>query len=219
MSRSIKYYLLTLFFAAGSALFVRNFLITAYRVPTGSMQPALRPGDFIFASQKSFINRLKVQRGQIVVFSYPNQPQTKYVKRVIALSGDQIEIKAGRLIINKTPLEYSQPLKSHALDSNPNPDVFDILIEAFDGAHRWEILTEKNSVSKDFGLLVVPEGEAFLLGDNRDASDDSRYWGTVPIDQITGRVNFIWLSIDWSKKSENETLPGLRWDRVFSLVR
>ncbi|WP_347357041.1 signal peptidase I [Bdellovibrio sp.] len=218
-------YLTTLILAVLCALFVRHFLVTAYKVPTGSMQPALKPGDFIFASRISYGVQVPFaakrwsltlpERGDVVVFTYPNQPSVTYVKRVVGLPGDRVQIIKGRLILNEEPVKYDK-LDSVAGD-NPSPDLFDIYSEKV-GESAWRVIFQKKPDDKDFGPLVVPPGEVFLLGDNRDASDDSRYWGTVPMAQVVGRVALIWLSLDWQHKWGGDRYPSVRWDRVFSTV-
>lgn len=218
-------YLTTLVLAVLCALFVRNYLVTAYKVPTGSMQPTLKPGDFIFSSRMSYGMSIPFsqnkwgaslpERGDLVVFNYPNQPAVNYVKRVVGLPGDRVQIINGRLHINEEALKYEKA--QEAPGDNPNPELFDIY-EEISGQTRWRVIFQKNPDDKDFGPLVVPPGEVFLLGDNRDASDDSRYWGTVPMNQVVGRVVLIWLSLDWQKKWGGDRYPSVRWERVFSPV-
>lgn len=217
-------YLTTLILAVLCALFVRNYLITAYKVPTGSMQPTLKPGDFIFSSRICYgwsvpfsqnkMNPSLPERGDLVVFNYPNQPSVNYVKRVVGLPGDRVQIIKGRLYLNEEPLQYQ---KVADIADNPNPELFDIYEEST-GELKWRVIFQRNPDEKDFGPLVVPPGEVFLLGDNRDASDDSRYWGTVPMSQVVGKVFLIWLSLDWQKKWGGDRYPSVRWDRVFSSV-
>ncbi len=206
-----------------SAIFVRTYFLAPYRVPTGSMQPALKPGDFIFVSQVAYgfptgggdkIAERPPRRGDLVTYYYASQPDTAYVKRVIALPGDRVEIKNNRLIINGIRLSYT-PLENGG--DNPNPELFELFTESFDNL-SWPVIFNKTENQKSLGPLVVPPGEVFLLGDNRDASDDSRYWGTVPIGQIFGKVSLIWLSLDWQKKWAGHRFPSVRWERLFSRV-
>lgn len=221
-----RQYLLTLGAAILAALLVRHLVLTAYKVPTGSMQPALKPGDFIFSlrtsyglhvplSNKVVLFRLP-ERGDLVVFSYPNQPDVNYVKRVIALPGDRVQIVNNRLSLNGVPLQY-ETLADQSTD-NPNPELFELAREKSE-AGAWTVILEKGTKNRDFGPLVIPPGEVFLLGDNRDTSDDSRYWGTVPASQITGKAVLIWLSLDWQNKWADQRFPQVRWARVFSLIR
>ena len=213
-----KDYFVTILISVLLALFVRSFVITAYKVPTGSMQPTLKAGDFIFSYRLAygFKRNHNPERGDLVVFSYSSQPETSYVKRVVGLPGDKIEITGGSLIINDTALDYELDLSSPSTE-NPNPASFDVYLES-ELASARRVIFKKNRESQNFGPLVVPPGEVFLLGDNRDASDDSRYWGTVPIGQIYGKVLFVWLSLDWQKRWAGDRFPTVRWDRVFSGV-
>lgn len=215
-------YLGTILLAVLFALFVRTYVFTAYKVPSSSMQPALKPGDFIFCSRLSYRlpapfqneseDRVVPQRGDLVVFSYPGQSEVSYVKRVIGLPGDRIEIKNGRLLINDQALNYTR--LDDDINDNPNPEVFELYHER-DGEKQWRVIFQKKTEPKNFGPFVVPPGEVFLMGDNRDTSDDSRYWGTVPLAQVVGRVALIWLSLDSQKKWAGDRFPSVRWERVF----
>lgn len=215
------------------ALLVRTFVLTGYKVPTGSMAPTLRPGDFIFSFRLPFGMKLPLvkqkiagrtpRRNEVVVFTYPEQPRTSYVKRVVGLPGDVIKIDSGILSVNGQPLELTE-LDSETIKDLPNSQSLQIYQEHSEDGDR-SILKLKDSPGKNFGPLVVPTDEVFLLGDNRDASDDSRYWGTVPISRIEGRVVFIWLSLDWGKgpsspleSSVGSRLPSVRWNRVFTTL-
>lgn len=216
---------MTLVIAVVFALFVRSYVVTAYKVPTGSMQPTLKPGDFIFSSRMSYgfqvpFTSKKVdvsfpERGDLVVFSYSRLPAIPYVKRVIGLPGDRVQVKNGRVILNEEPLQYEK-IEGDTKD-NPNSELFDIFTEKTHNL-SWRVIFQKQIEDKDFGPIVVPPGEVFILGDNRDASDDSRYWGTVPMEQIVGKVVFIWLSLDWQEKWGGDRYPTVRWNRVFSVV-
>lgn len=225
--RSWAEYFASLFIAAVLALFVRSFVLTAYKVPTGSMQPTLKPGDFIFATR--FDYGLKTpwakddkaakppSRGDVVVFSYPSQPSVIYVKRVVGLPGDVIEIKSGELSINGRAFNYTD-VSEERRDDNPNPEFFKVFEESAENHKSHFIVREKAKTSPSFGPLTVPQGEVFLLGDNRDASDDSRYWGAVPNAYIFGKVRWIWLSLDSQKKWAGDRISSVRWFRVFSTV-
>ncbi|MEK2687582.1 signal peptidase I [Bdellovibrio sp. GT3] len=218
-------YITTLVIAVFFALFVRSYLVTAYKVPTGSMQPTLKPGDFIFSSRVAYGIQIPFsdkkwhltfpERGDVVVFNYSNQHEISNVKRVVGLPGDKIQIVDGRLILNDQPLEYVMVSGSDA--DNPNHDLFEIFEEKTQDS-SWRVIFQKQSQGKDFGPIIVPPGEVFILGDNRDASDDSRYWGTVPSSQIMGKVVLIWLSLDWQEKWGGDRYPSVRWNRVFSSV-
>lgn len=225
--RSWGEYLVSLLVAAILAVIVRSCVVTAYKVPTGSMQPTLKPGDFIFAtrfdygmhipwSEKILFASLPA-RGDVVVFSYPSQPQVNYVKRVVGLPGDIVELRAGELIVNGEKFVYQDVSEVRGAD-NPNPAIFKILQESSKTDRSISIIREKSKTSPSFGPLAVPPNEIFLLGDNRDASDDSRYWGTVPTVQIFGKVRSIWLSLDSQARWAGDRLSSVRWSRVFTSV-
>lgn len=225
--RSWSEYLVSLLVAAVLAVIVRSFIVTAYKVPTGSMQPTLKPGDFIFATRFDYGLHLpwsdKValqslpERGDVVVFSYPSQPQVNYVKRVVGLPGDTVELKQGELVVNGEKFVYEDISEARSGD-NPNSAIFKILEEKSKITSAISIIREKSKTSPSFGPLTVPANEIFLLGDNRDASDDSRYWGTVPTVHIFGKVRRIWLSLDSQSRWAGDRLSSVRWSRVFTSV-
>jgi signal peptidase I len=213
------------------ALVVRTFVIAGYKVPTSSMAPYLLPGDFIFSYRLPYGVKIPfVQtkiavnpptRGEVVVFTYPEQPRVTYVKRVIGLPGDRIQIIQGRLQINGENFSYKDIEPESFFDKSIDKDLFKSVLEiAPEGSRR--LLFERSENSKtggaNFGPLIVPPNEVFLLGDNRDTSDDSRYWGTVPIERIEGRVVFVWLSLDWQNKIWDSRFPSVRWERTWSLL-
>lgn len=220
-------YLENILVAVVLAICVRNFVLSGYKVPTTSMAPTLRPGDFIFAYRPPFglkvpFSDTKVgvkppKRGDVVVFTYPEQPNVNYVKRVVGLPGDRIKITDGQLTVNDEKATYKSLDPAPILDL-PGGEMFELFEESLLG-HQRQVLFQKERMKKNFGPLIVPPGEIFLLGDHRDSSDDSRYWGTVPLERIEGKVLVIWLSLNWQKKWGGERFPSLREERVFSAVR
>ncbi len=208
------------------ALVVRTFVITGYRVPTTTMAPNLLPGDFIFSFRIPYGVRVPLtdkkwavkapERGEIVVFTFPDQPRTNYVKRVIGLPGDLIEIKKGRVRVNGVDLEYQQIDVIPEDVAEVSKDIELWLENAVEGSRQ--ILRQKKSSDRNFGPISVPQDEVFLLGDNRDASDDSRYWGTVPVSRVEGRVFLIWLSLSWSDQAGPFRWPQVRWDRSWKRI-
>ncbi|PIS11254.1 MAG: signal peptidase I [Bdellovibrio sp. CG10_big_fil_rev_8_21_14_0_10_47_8] len=216
------------------ALVVRTFILTGYKVPTGSMAPTLLPGDFIFAFRLPYgvkipLSQFKTSaavpdRGTLIVFSYPDQPHITYVKRVIGLPGDRIQVENDVLVLNGQKATY----REISVDDNSgskalgpgmmNPDFFK-LVEENIGPQSWHLIMQKTDAKKgglnhNFGPFIVPPNEVFVLGDNRDSSDDSRYWGSVPIARIDGRVILVWLSLDWRDKFWDNRFPTLRWERM-----
>lgn len=207
------------------ALLVRTFVVSAYRVPTSSMSPTLLPGDFIFSYKIPYGVRIPLtstkfaisepNKGEVVVFTYPDRPSTTYVKRVVGLPGDRIEIIQGVLYVNSVGL--TQSLAELELQEFTDPNAFAAYKETSPEGQRL-ILRKLGGGAQDFGPIIVPPNEVFLLGDHRDASDDSRYWGTVPTDRIEGRVFLIWLSLKWQDSQLGYRLPQVRWNRLFETL-
>ncbi|MFP5518679.1 MAG: signal peptidase I [Bdellovibrionia bacterium] len=212
MKRTWGEYLATIVVAIGLALLVRTFLITAYKIPTGSMRPTLLPGDFIFVNRLAYSFGSNLERGDLVALSGIQSSPVSYIKRVIGLPGDRIEIKGNILYLNDEAAIYTEV--SDEESQNPNPNVFKAYEEKFEfGSHR--ILISKESGLGDFGPVVVPPGELFLMGDNRDTSEDSRFWGTIPQNLVFGRVSVIWLSLDPQFNAERGR-TRLRWERILT---
>jgi signal peptidase I len=157
-----------------------------------------------------FFSKNQLSRGDVVVFHFSNQKQIQYVKRIIGLPGDSIEFQGDFLKINGQLLDY---VKINDLDNNPNPESFAIFQEKGLGLDHTLILSQPSKsllIDKKAEPLKVPEGQIYVLGDNRDTSDDSRYWGTVPIENISGQVKLIWMSF--------EPNGQVRWKRIFQSV-
>jgi len=192
------------------ALFVRTFLLQAYVVPTASMEDNILVGDhlvvnkFIFAPRAlPALDRLLPQRriraGDVFVFKFPDDPRRDFVKRAIGLPGDVVEIRDKVVYVNQAPLAESRV--THA-----DRDLY--------AAGRRDQL----------GPTRVPEGQIFALGDNRDVSNDSRFWGTVPLENVKGRPLFVY----WSEPDEPpgrslvrrvaDFFTRTRWDRTFRPV-
>ncbi len=224
-------YLENVLIAVFLALVVRTFILTGYKVPTSSMAPTLLPGDFIFSYRLPYGIKVPLthvkwavstpERGDVVVFTYADQPRVSFVKRVVGLPGDRIQIEKGQLSVNGEKLSYRplSPSETPAeLSDFVSPELFEAVEEkAVEGSRS--LLFQKTPKTSNFGPLIVPPNEVFLLGDNRDSSDDSRYWGTVPIERIEGRVEFIWLSLNWQKKIWDNRLPTIRWNRMGKTLR
>ncbi len=208
-------------------LILRSFLVEPFRIPSGSMMPTLLVGDFILVNKFSYGIRLPVlnrkiieigdpQRGDPVVFRYPRQPQQDYIKRVIGLPGDTIYYKDKVLYINGLPMEQTPIGPYTGIGSGERMTGSIKLIENLDGVEH-NILV--HPLAPNFangcqvlarGPVTVPEGHYFVMGDNRDNSNDSRCWGFVPEKNLVGKAFGIWMNWD----SELDTFPPIAWERI-----
>ncbi len=223
----MREYIESLIVAVVLALILRFFVISAYKIPTGSMVPTLKVGDFIFAYKLPYgvpvpftdgarWGSQAPARGDVVVFRFPGNPKINYVKRVIGLPGDRIAIRTKKVYVNDVVAEYL-PQKKEAIADLPGRDYYSVFEEKIGGSSHLVINNEADE-TEFFGPVVVPQGQIFVLGDNRDSSDDSRYWGTVPLNDLEGRVVLIWMSFDWADRWANDRFPSVRWSRVFQGV-
>jgi signal peptidase I len=209
------------------ALFIRTFVVQAFKIPTGSMENNLLVGDhllvnkFVFAPTESAIERAllptqPIRRGDVIVFKYPEEPERDFIKRVIGLPGETLEMRHKRIYINGSPID--EPYV-HFLQP---PSSVDQEVASYDVRERY-------------GPVTVPPDQYFVMGDNRDNSQDSRYWGFLPRDYVKGKA----LMVYWSYKSDRDeyqetglvaTVKGLasvvthfftrtRWDRLFHQIR
>lgn len=225
------------------ALFIRWGFLEAYVIPSGSMLPSLLIHDHIFVNK--FIYGLRVpfsenwlvkfsepKRGDVIVFKYPKDMSTFFIKRVVGEPGDKIKIENGILYVNDSAVEKKVPSSSWDYDflreedfnsdgnSSDSKNNYVHFTEVL-GSKEHSILLRKGDVIYDsFGPYTVPADSLFVLGDNRNNSHDSRFWGSVPKKNILGKAFVVWLSCD-------ETLPvvsflcnplTLRWSRFFHLV-
>ena len=187
------------------ALFIRTFVVQAFKIPSGSMKPTLLIGDhilvnkFIYGIRMPIVDRYlirfeKPKRGDVVVFKWPRDESKDFIKRVIGVSGDKIEIIDDGLYIN------GQKIKTRYVDeySDENiPHAYRYL--EFLGSRR-HFLLDVNAGRNHFGPYVVPENAIFVMGDNRDQSLDSRYWGFVSLNKIKGKAMIIyWSWPHWSR--------------------
>ncbi len=187
------------------AIFIVTFIVQPFRIPSGSMEPTLRIGDFVLVEMQSFgpsswLERLllppqRIRRGDLVIFRYPVNPSLHMVKRVVGLPGDSIQMRAGRVLINGRQL--AEPYAFYS-PSRPNGfrDDFPSLLEADPDVNlRWWIWLRGAAAD---GKILVPPGEYFVLGDNRNDSEDSRYWGFVPQSQMEGRPLLVYFTLPMS---------------------
>jgi signal peptidase I len=226
---TVREYFESIVIAVVLALFIRTFVVQAFKIPTGSMENNLLIGDhllvnkFIFGPTASSLERAvlpidTIQRGDVIVFKYPEEPARDFIKRVIGLPGDSVELRDKKVSINGVPLE--------------EPYVH--FIEPPGATSEFREVTSFD-VRERYGPVTVPANQFFVMGDNRDNSQDSRYWGFLPRDYIKGRALVIYWSYDagpevYDEGSAGGTLKRLgsvfvhfftrtRWDRMFHQIR
>lgn len=210
MKKSIfREYFESLVIAVILALFVRTWVFQAFKIPSGSMEPNLLIGDHLivnkmeFAPTASGIERAllphrEIRRGDIIVFKAPEEPDRDLIKRVIGLPGDRLELHRKQVFINGKPIDQ--------------PFVQFLEPPSTDGAPR------SNDLREEYGPVTVPERQYFMMGDNRDNSQDSRYWGFLPVSYVKGRALFIYFSLDHDSSGIGG-FGGPRWARLLRPVR
>ncbi|MDG6773187.1 signal peptidase I [Thiomicrorhabdus sp. ZW0627] len=188
-------------------LVLRSFVIEPFRIPSGSMYPTLEIGDFIAVSKFSYGIKLPVtqtkiipigepERGDVVVFSYPKDPDVDYIKRIIGLPGDKITYVGRTVFVNGKPIVQQPDGKYLGNDSGAVMNGANIVIETMDNGHSYHILHDMDKSSRDMDTITVPEGHYFVMGDNRDHSNDSRFWGFVAEKNLKGKAFGIWMNWD-----------------------
>jgi signal peptidase I len=198
--------------------FFRSGCYESYKIPSGSMIPTILIGDHVFVSKFAYswnlpfseyfgetvrlVSREGPKRGEIVVFDSPKDPSISYIKRVIGTAGDTVAIRDRRVFVNGKALpteEVDRATEERVFQALKDPKLrreeIDLLREEIEGKKHWIFLDRNHFVSESFGPYEVPEGRVFVLGDNRDFSNDSRFYGAVPVDKIRGRASWIWLSV------------------------
>lgn len=200
---------------------IRSFLYEPFRIPSGSLMPTLLPGDFILVNKfdygvyipvihKKIANVGQPMRGDIMVFHWPPKPSALFIKRVIGVPGDHISYVNKVLTINGHHI--TQEFDKYTTDTDESGNTFDVVmkLENLLGVKHY-IYQVPDKTSFDFNDIVVPEHMYFAMGDNRDNSADSRFWGFVPEENIVGKAVVTWMS--WDKDKFN-----VRWDRLGRLV-
>ncbi|MGB5601679.1 MAG: signal peptidase I [Gammaproteobacteria bacterium] len=203
------------FFPVLAIVFIlRGFIVEPFRIPSGSMLPSLYIGDFILVNKfaygirlpvwnKKIIETGKPERGDVVVFRYPRDPSLDYIKRIVGLPGDHVAYYNKVLYVNGKPIkrdfvgQYEGPGQSHANN----------YVEDLQGA-KHSILLQPGRPSSLEGEYIVPEGMFFVMGDNRDNSNDSRVWGPVPERNLVGEAFMIWMH--WN--------DGVDWGRIGNMI-
>jgi len=190
------------------AFFVRTFVVQAFKIPSGSMEPNLLIGDhllvnkFVFAPTLTSLERTllpidPIRRGDIIVFKYPEDPTRDFIKRVIGLPGDTIEMRNKKVYVNGKPLDepYAHFIYPPDEGGSDAPDV------------------ETADLLRSFAPMTVPPDNYFMMGDNRDNSQDSRYWGFMPRDYVKGKALFVYFSF-----GEGGGLANIRWSRLLHQI-
>jgi signal peptidase I len=208
------------------ALFIRTFVVQAFKIPTGSMMPNLLIGDhllvnkFVYAPSWGGMETVvcptrPVRRGDVVVFKFPEEPTRDFIKRVIGLPGETLEVRDKVVYVDGQPLQEPYAHFIEPLRRRDDPEYGQ---RGEEGRDNW-------------GPQVVPTGQLFVLGDNRDNSRDSRYWGFLPLDQVKGRALIVYWSYEATREEYRrdgvgewfkDTLSAAgrtRWRRFFHLIR
>lgn len=210
--------------AAVVALFIRQFVVEAFKIPSGSMIPTLTIGDhllvnkFIYGPRIPFTDtRLfswkEPKRGEVIVFKYPENEDKNFIKRVVGLPGDKIQIIDGKLFINDQAVQIKPTSGPHDKSVEEGPSFGKpIFYEEQLGtvSHVMQYLVDQSG--KNDGPWLVPENSVFVMGDNRDNSQDSRFWGFVKENKILGRAFIIYWSWDGPDS-------WVRWERIGKLIR
>jgi signal peptidase I len=209
------------------ALFIRTFVVQAFKIPTGSMEENLLIGDhllvnkFVFgpttsAAEKGVLPVADIKRGDVLVFKYPVEPERDFIKRVIGLPGETVEVKERKIYINGAVVDDS---RAH------------YLLPATSDYHE----VTSFDVRERYGPVTVPPNQYFVMGDNRDNSQDSRYWGFLPRDLVKGRALVIYWSYESDRDESEDTSAGAtvrniasvfthfftrtRWSRMLHQIR
>jgi len=202
-------------------LILRSFIFEPFKIPSGSMMPTLLIGDFILVNKYDYGIRLPVlhskiienetpERGDIAVFRYPEDPSIPFIKRVVGLPGDKISYYDKTLYINDLSVTQVLNGRYNATGSGIAMDGVSLRIEKLGGVEH-EILVTPNRHSQEVET-IVPDGQYFVLGDNRDNSKDSRFWGFVPDENLVGRAFMIWMN--WGGKN-----GGVDFKRIGTIIK
>jgi signal peptidase I len=225
---TVREYFESIVIAVILALFVRTFVLQAFKIPTGSMENNLLIGDhllvnkFMYAPTTSSLERAllpigTIRRGDVLVFKYPVEPDRDFIKRVIGLPGETLELKEKRIFINGKPLD--EPYVHFLEEPRRNAELAEVT---------------SSDVRENYGPVTVPPNQYFMMGDNRDNSADSRYWGFMPRDYVKGKALLIYWSYesereDYEDESASAAVKGFasvfmhfftktRWDRLGHLI-
>ncbi|PYP57348.1 MAG: signal peptidase I [Gemmatimonadetes bacterium] len=208
-------------------LIIRTFLLEAFQIPSGSMERTLLAGDFLFVNKAVYGAQIPgtnarlpgfntPHRGDVIVFAYPKDPTLSYVKRVIGTPGDIVEMKQGQVYVNGRMLDESYVQRKDPLHDQFDPEFNwqrEYLVRRTD-----EQLRRYHPTRDTWGPLRVPDDKYFVLGDNRDNSLDSRYWGFVDASAVKGRPLVVYFSYNRETRDALPWLTDIRWSRLGSLI-
>jgi signal peptidase I len=191
------------------ALFVRTFVVQAFKIPTGSMENNLLIGDHLLVNKFAYAPTMtgieqtllpidSIRRGDIVVFKYPEDPERDFIKRVIGLPGETIELKNKKVYLNGMPLDEPYVQFLIPPDEEGGNGDFDVRVQ--------------------YGPVTVPADHYFMMGDNRDNSQDSRYWGFLPKSYVKGKALFVYFSFGDGADGVGSMLGGIRWSRILHQI-
>jgi signal peptidase I len=225
---TLREYFESIVIAVILALFIRTFVVQAFKIPTGSMENNLLIGDhllvnkLVFGPTRTSVERTlmpvgSIKRGDVIVFKYPEEPDRDFIKRVIGLPGETLEVREKKVYINGTPLD--EPYVHFLQPPSTSSELSEVT--SFDVRERY-------------GPVTIPPDQYFMMGDNRDNSQDSRYWGFLSRDLIKGKALVIYWSFesgreDYQDNSTGAAIRGLgsvfvhfftrtRWDRMFHQI-
>jgi signal peptidase I len=213
----LQEYLEAMVIAVVVALVIRTFMLQAFRIPTGSMEDTLLVGDFLLVNKMVYGPRLPFvdaripgwrdpEPGDVVVFKYPRDPSQDYIKRCIATGGQTVKIRGKTVYVDNHPVDM--PTDGKFIDTHVKPV----------GYREPDIVPPGAGNRDHFGPVTVPEGHLFVMGDNRDNSLDSRYWGFLPRENIVGEALLIYFSWD-AYVPLYRIGEKIRWNRLAQIIR
>lgn len=214
-------------FAVALFVVIRTFGVEAYKIPSGSMENTLLVGDFLLVNKALYGAEIPFtdvrlpairspRRGDVIVFQFPLDPRTAYVKRLIGLPGDTVEMREGALVLNGRVQNEQYVIHSHPAGEP--------LEQEFRWQNQYLVRTAQaregyHPSRNTWGPLIVPDKSYFMLGDNRDNSEDSRYWGFVSDSLVRGRPLIVYYSFEHDASRDFSWLSNIRWSRLGTRVR
>ena len=204
-------------------LILRSFLFEPFRIPSGSMIPTLKVGDFILVNKFTYgirlpaidtkiINIGEPSRGDVAVFRYPQDPSIDYIKRIIGIPGDKITYSGKNVYVNGDRLPQTMVgVYTETKEGLPIPGASRLTETIGSSQHEILIDSTKRGFSKE-AVWQVPDGHYFVMGDNRDNSNDSRFWGTVPEENLVGKAFMIWMNWNFDD-------GGVEWGRIGNTIQ